>query len=47
VELILPLPCPWNMQVERQIENMCRFIRQEAEEKANEIHVSAEEVGQH
>jgi hypothetical protein len=31
-------------QVERQIENMCRFIKQEAEEKANEIRVSAEEV---
>ncbi|KAF5826335.1 ATP synthase subunit-domain-containing protein [Dunaliella salina] len=31
------------MEVERQIENMCRFIKQEAEEKANEIQVSAEE----
>lgn len=32
-------------QVERQIEQMVRFIKQEAEEKANEIRVSAEEVG--
>eukprot|EP00197_Chlamydomonas_leiostraca_P009605 CAMPEP_0202863548 /NCGR_PEP_ID=MMETSP1391-20130828/4140_1 /ASSEMBLY_ACC=CAM_ASM_000867 /TAXON_ID=1034604 /ORGANISM="Chlamydomonas leiostraca, Strain SAG 11-49" /LENGTH=234 /DNA_ID=CAMNT_0049543195 /DNA_START=84 /DNA_END=788 /DNA_ORIENTATION=+ len=31
------------LEVERQIENMCRFIKQEAEEKANEIKVSAEE----
>jgi vacuolar-type H+-ATPase subunit E/Vma4 len=31
-------------QVERQIEQMVRFIKQEAEEKANEIRVSAEEV---
>jgi hypothetical protein len=31
-------------QVERQIEQMVKFIRQEAEEKANEIKVSAEEV---
>eukprot|EP00775_Hariotina_reticulata_P010517 gene10517-10677_t len=30
-------------QVERQIEQMVRFIKQEAEEKANEIRVSAEE----
>jgi V-type H+-transporting ATPase subunit E len=33
-------------QVERQIEQMVRFIKQEAEEKANEIKVSAEEVSQ-
>lgn len=32
------------LQVERQIEQMVRFIKQEAEEKANEIKVSAEEV---
>lgn len=32
------------LQVERQIEQMVRFIKQEAEEKANEIRVSAEEV---
>lgn len=31
-------------QVERQIDQMVRFIKQEAEEKANEINVSAEEV---
>jgi vacuolar-type H+-ATPase subunit E/Vma4 len=31
-------------QVERQIEQMVKFIRQEAEEKSNEIKVSAEEV---
>lgn len=31
------------LEVERQIENMCRFIKQEAEEKSNEIKVSAEE----
>lgn len=30
--------------VSKQIEQMVRFIRQEAEEKANEISVSAEEV---
>lgn len=36
------LPVP--PQVERQIEQMVKFIRQEAEEKANEIKVSAEEV---
>lgn len=30
--------------VSRQIQQMVRFIRQEAEEKANEISVSAEEV---
>ncbi|GAX82621.1 hypothetical protein CEUSTIGMA_g10047.t1 [Chlamydomonas eustigma] len=30
-------------EVERQIEQMVKFIRQEAEEKANEIKVSAEE----
>ena len=33
------------MQVERQIDQMVKFIKQEAEEKANEISVSAEEVG--
>lgn len=32
------------MQVERQIDQMVKFIKQEAEEKANEISVSAEEV---
>ena len=32
--------------VSKQIEQMVRFIRQEAEEKANEISVSAEEVSQ-
>lgn len=32
------------VQVERQIDQMVRFIKQEAEEKANEISVSAEEV---
>lgn len=31
-------------QVERQIDQMVRFIKQEAEEKANEIKVSGEEV---
>ncbi len=31
-------------QVERQIEQMCQFVKQEAEEKANEIKISAEEV---
>jgi V-type H+-transporting ATPase subunit E len=30
-------------EADRQLENMCRFIKQEAEEKANEIRVSAEE----
>jgi V-type H+-transporting ATPase subunit E len=30
--------------VSKQIQQMVRFIRQEAEEKANEILVSAEEV---
>lgn len=30
--------------VSRQIQQMIRFIRQEAEEKANEISLSAEEV---
>lgn len=30
--------------VSKQIQQMVRFIRQEAEEKANEISVSAEEV---
>ena len=33
------------LQVERQIDQMVKFIKQEAEEKANEISVSAEEVG--
>lgn len=31
-------------EVERQIDQMVRFIKQEAEEKANEIAVSAEEA---
>ena len=31
-------------EVEKQIDQMVRFIKQEAEEKANEINVSAEEV---
>ena len=35
---------PWSPQVERQIDQMVKFIKQEAEEKANEISVSAEEV---
>ncbi|CAK0782280.1 hypothetical protein CVIRNUC_005616 [Coccomyxa viridis] len=30
-------------EVERQIEQMCQFVKQEAEEKANEIKISAEE----
>lgn len=30
--------------VSKQIQQMIRFIRQEAEEKANEISVAAEEV---
>lgn len=30
--------------VSKQIQQMVRFIRQEAEEKANEISVAAEEV---
>ena len=34
-----------DVQVERQIDQMVKFIKQEAEEKANEISVSAEEVG--
>ena len=33
-----------SLQVEKQIDQMVRFIKQEAEEKANEIGVSAEEV---
>jgi V-type H+-transporting ATPase subunit E len=33
-------------EVERQIDQMVRFIKQEAQEKANEIGVSAEEVRQ-
>ncbi len=32
------------VEVERQIDQMVRFIKQEAEEKASEIAVSAEEV---
>lgn len=32
-------------QVEKQIDQMVRFIKQEAEEKSAEIRVSAEEVG--
>lgn len=32
-----------NADVSKQIQQMVRFIRQEAEEKANEISVSAEE----
>ena len=32
------------VQVNRQIEQMVMFIKQEAEEKANEIRMSAEEV---
>lgn len=32
------------VEVERQIDQMVRFIKQEAEEKANEIAVSAEEA---
>ncbi len=31
-------------QVVKQVDQMVRFIKQEAEEKANEIMVSAEEV---
>lgn len=31
------------LEASRQLDNMCRFIKQEAEEKANEIKVSAEE----
>ena len=31
-------------EVERQIDQMVRFIKQEAQEKGNEIAVSAEEV---
>lgn len=33
--------------MERQVDQMVRFIKQEAEEKANEISVSAEEVSTH
>ncbi len=33
-----------NTQVGKQISQMVRFIKQEAEEKANEIAISAEEV---
>eukprot|EP01026_Neomeris_dumetosa_P006092 TRINITY_DN118_c0_g1_i7.p1 TRINITY_DN118_c0_g1~~TRINITY_DN118_c0_g1_i7.p1 ORF type:complete len:210 (-),score=36.81 TRINITY_DN118_c0_g1_i7:79-669(-) len=32
-----------DLEVQKQIEQMVRFIKQEAEEKANEINVSAEE----
>lgn len=32
------------VQVQRQIEQMVMFIKQEADEKANEISMSAEEV---
>jgi hypothetical protein len=32
-------------EVDRQINQMVQFIKQEAEEKANEIRVAAEEVG--
>ena len=39
-----PSPLPSASQVERQIDQMVRFIRQEAEEKAAEIAVAAEEV---
>ena len=31
--------------VSRQVQQMVQFIQQEAEEKANEISVAAEEVG--
>ena len=37
-------PQPELLQVSRQIEQMVMFIKQEAEEKANEIRMSAEEV---
>jgi hypothetical protein len=33
------------MEVKKQVQQMVHFIRQEAEEKANEISISAEEVG--
>ena len=33
-----------DVDVSKQIEQMVRFIKQEAQEKANEISVSAEEV---
>lgn len=33
-----------DMEVSKQVQQMVQFIRQEAEEKANEISVSAEEV---
>jgi len=39
-----PFPLYFSKQVERQIDQMVRFIRQEAEEKAAEIAVTAEEV---
>lgn len=39
----MPISCSCP-QVERQIEQMVKFIKQEAEEKASEIKVSAEEV---
>lgn len=43
VRIVAESPLP-TLQVERQIDQMVRFIKQEAEEKANEISVSAEEV---
>lgn len=33
------------MEVKKQVQQMVHFIRQEAEEKANEISIFAEEVG--
>ena len=33
-----------DVDMSKQVQQMVRFIRQEAEEKANEIAVSAEEV---
>jgi hypothetical protein len=39
-----PLTRKFNAQVHRQIDQMVMFIKQEAEEKANEIRMSAEEV---
>jgi V-type H+-transporting ATPase subunit E len=33
-----------DIEVSKQVQQMVQFIRQEAEEKANEISVSAEEV---
>lgn len=34
-----------DMEVKKQVQQMVHFIRQEAEEKANEISISTEEVG--